>query len=349
MNAQTPLKILLLSGGVGGAKMAEGFAYSRYAAAFSVLGNVADDQMFHGLWVSPDIDTLTYTLSEQIDREKGWGLKGETNRVLEQLKKLGSDTWMYLGDQDFATHIFRTELRQQGVRASEIARKIAASFGLELPILLPTDDTIQTRVRTTDGWIPFQDYFVKQGCQPEVLEVRIEGINEARPTPEAISAIAEADLIVIAPSNPIVSINPILSVPGIADALLDSTAFKVAVSPIVAGKTVKGPADRMMQVAGHSADVLGVADYYRGLIDALIIDQQDLEHLPALDEKIANVLATDTLMFSRTNKVRLAETIVHLYEAVAQRKAAKARQRQAEVTPSLIDAVGSLNPAFREA
>ena len=310
-----PLKIVLLSGGVGGAKMAEGFAFSQYAGMFSVIGNVADDQEFHGLWVSPDIDTLTYTLAEEIDTEKGWGLKAETNQVLDQLKKLGSDTWMYLGDKDFATHIFRTELRKQGMRPSEIATRIAHSYGVKTPIILPTDSCIQNKVKTDSGWIDFQDYFVKHACRPDILDFKIEGIEDATATPESLHAIAEADLIVIAPSNPIVSIKPILSVPGITEALLSSAAFKIAVSPLINGETVKGPADHMMKVAGYRSDVLGVAAVYNGLIDALVIDQQDRHAVAELSAGVEHVLATDTLMFNRQNKIRLAETLVHVYQA----------------------------------
>ncbi len=315
---QTPHqpRIVLLSGGVGGAKMAEGFAFSRHADQFSIIGNVADDQDFHGLWVSPDIDTLTYTLTDNIDREKGWGLVDESNRVLDQLKTLGADTWMYLGDKDFATHILRTQLRHQGVRPSEIADRIARSLGLDIPILLPTDDVIQNQVKTESGWIAFQDFFVKWGCQPEVLDCRVQGIEQASATLEALQAIAEADLLVIAPSNPIVSIRPILDVPGIREALDASSAFKVAVSPLIGGKTVKGPADKMMQAAGFRADVEGVADIYEGLIDGLVIDQEDRDCLPKLQSRVEHLLVTDTLMFNRPNKIRLAASLVNMYESV---------------------------------
>ncbi|MDO6564737.1 2-phospho-L-lactate transferase [Amphritea sp. 1_MG-2023] len=321
----SPLKIVLLSGGVGGAKMAEGFAFSRSAAQFSVIGNVADDQAFHGLWVSPDIDTLTYTLADEIDKTKGWGLRDESNQVLDQLKRLGSDSWMYLGDKDFATHIYRTEQRQRGVRPSVIAANIAHAYGVKTPIILPTDDCIQNKVMIESGWIDFQDYFVKLACQPDILDFKIAGIEAATATPESLNAIAEADLIVIAPSNPIVSIKPILSVPGIADVLQHSSAFKLAVSPLINGETVKGPADSMMTAAGYRSDVEGVADFYSGVIDGLIIDQQDRDRLPRLSNKVEYVLATDTLMFNRQQKMSLAETIVHFYQASRGRNNRSAR------------------------
>jgi len=315
-----PIKILLLSGGVGGAKMAEGFAFSQYAEHFSIIGNVADDQEFHGLWVSPDIDTLTYTLADEIDKEKGWGLQGESNRVLDQLKKLGSDTWMYLGDKDFATHIYRTEQRKKGVRPSEIASNIARSLGVNTPIILPTDDAIHNQVKTENGWIDFQDYFVKHGCKSELLDFKITGIENATAAPEALKAIADADLIVIAPSNPIVSINPILSVPGIRDALENTSAFKLAVSPLINGKTVKGPAEAMMKVAGYRSDVIGVADFYQGLIDGVVVDEQDLSTLPEVTHRVEHAFPLDTLMFQRQKKIELAESIVAIYQAVKKQR-----------------------------
>ena len=302
--------ILLLAGGVGGAKMAEGLLHSQYSNRFSILGNICDDQEIHGLWVSPDIDTITYTLTDRIDTQKGWGLKNETNRTLDALNTLGEDTWMYLGDQDFATHIYRTQLRKQGIRPSVIAKDIAQKFGLERPLLLPTDDIVQTRVNTDKGWLDFQSYFVRYQCQPQISEIIFKGAESAKPTTEALKAIAEADIIVLAPSNPIVSIGAILSIPGIREALIQSKAFKLAVSPIIGGKTVKGPADKMLQALDIPCNALGVAQCYQGLIDLLVIDDQD----QTLSDKISalgmQVQCTDTLMSDRTDKVRLAEQLI---------------------------------------
>ncbi|MEH6650854.1 MAG: 2-phospho-L-lactate transferase [Motiliproteus sp.] len=313
--AEKTVNITVLAGGVGGAKMAEGLAFSRYGEQLSIIGNVADDQQFHGLWVSPDIDTLTYTLADLIDRDKGWGLKDESNRTLDALNRLGADTWMYLGDQDFATHIYRTEQRRMGVRPTEIAAHIARRLGVQANIILPTDDCIQTRVKTDQGWLDFQSYFVRQGCRPVITEFAIDGIEQATATDEALRAIAEADLIVFAPSNPIVSIGAIVAIPGIRQALIRSSAYKIAVSPLINGQTVKGPADKMMIAAGYRCDQNGIADCYRGLIDALVIDQSDSDAATALMADGLAVLTIPTLMTTRQHKIDLAEAVVGFFAA----------------------------------
>lgn len=277
---------------------------------FLFLANIADDQAFHGLWVSPDIDTLTYSLANAIDREQGWGLKGESHRVLERLKQLGANTWMSLGDLDFATHIYRTQARQEGVPASKIAQQIAHSFGVKTPILLPTNDVVQTQVNTDKGWLSFQEYFVKFACQPKVLDVRFQGIEDAKATPEALAAIAQSDVIIFAPSNPIVSISPILKTPGIRQAIETSLARKVAISPFIGGKTVKGPADKMMAVAGVDDGLMGVAQLYQGLIDDMVIDVQDAGLANAVSALGYNVLQTETLMQSLEDKTTLMTSVM---------------------------------------
>ncbi len=317
----SPRKVCLLAGGVGGAKMAEGLA-AHDDVALSVIGNVADDESFHGLWVSPDIDTLTYSLAGMIDRSQGWGVADEGHRALETLNLLGAETWMSLGDRDFGLHIHRTMRRAKGDRPSDIARDVARAFGVEPDILLPTDDVVQTRLRTKDGrWLSFQEYFVRERCAPEVREIAFSGMDMARPTPEALTAIAGADLIVIAPSNPLVSIAPILGTPGIGQALRAAAAPKIAVSPFIEGRAVKGPADRMMAALGLQADALGVARRYSGLADRLVIDHADA----ALEAEIAAARpaphCSDILMKTQADKARLAREILDLafapVEAVA--------------------------------
>ncbi|WP_245759629.1 2-phospho-L-lactate transferase [Poseidonocella sedimentorum] len=301
----------LLAGGVGGAKMAEGFA-ALADVELTVIGNVADDEAFHGLWVSPDIDTVTYTLAGLINRDQGWGVADEAGRALEVLKTLGEDTWMFLGDRDFGLHIHRTARRARGERPSVIARDVARAFGVEAEIVLPTDDRVQTKVETDAGWIGFQDYFVRQQCAPEVKALRYDGIEAARPTPEALAALAGADLIVIAPSNPLVSIRPILGIPGIAEAVKQAAAPVVAVSPLIAGRVVKGPADRMMAALGHRVDAVGIAEIYAGLAGSLVIDEADAALAGGVRAAGPEPVIRPTLMTDLAGKRRLAGEILAL-------------------------------------
>ncbi|MGD9538814.1 MAG: 2-phospho-L-lactate transferase [Alphaproteobacteria bacterium] len=306
--------IVILAGGVGGAKMVQGFAELCAPERLAVIGNVADDWEFHGLWVSPDIDTVTYTLAGLIDEAKGWGVREESFRALDVLKRLGKETWMQLGDQDLGLHIYRTERRRAGERPSLIARDIARKLGVEVPILLPTDDPIHTKVQTPDGWLAFQEYFVRERCSPPVYDVRFDGIESASATPEALAALNAAELIVIAPSNPIVSIGPILAVPGIRRAIERSKALRVAISPIVGGRTIKGPAADMMHTMGHDPSIAGVATLYRGLMDAFVVDERDRDAaLPLMQDGLA-VWLEQTVMQSRADKQRLAERIMRRAE-----------------------------------
>ena len=304
-------KVTLLAGGVGGAKMAEGLAALAHVE-LSVIGNIADDEMFHGLWVSPDIDTLTYSLAGLIDRAQGWGVADESHRALSMLERLGSDTWMSLGDCDFGLHIYRTERLKQGHRRSDIARDIAAALGVTARLVLPTDETVQTRVRTDQGWLSFQEYFVKARCGPEVRELDYQGLSLALATPEAVAAISAADLIVIAPSNPLVSIAPIVQIAGIRQALDAAAAPVVAVSPLIAGKVVKGPADRMMQSLGMRADALGVAQHYQDYCDGIVIDRQDVDLIPEIEALGMRARCADILMISQSDKAALAAALIDM-------------------------------------
>ncbi len=303
------MKVTLLAGGVGGAKMAEGFD-GLEGVELSVIGNIADDAAFHGLWVSPDIDTLTYSLAGRIDRSQGWGVADESHRALSVLKELGAETWMTLGDRDFGLHIYRTAALAQGYSRSEVATHVAKTFGVKSRILLPTDDVVQTSVRTASGWLTFQEYFVREQCKPEVLELDYVGIAKARPTEAALNAIAGADLIVLAPSNPLVSITPILEVQGIRDAVKAAKAKVVAISPLIAGKVVKGPADRMMKALGLRADALGVAGYYGDLLDHMVIDVLDAALEPPIRALGRGCTVLHTLMTERAEKQALAAGIL---------------------------------------
>lgn len=303
------MKVTLLAGGVGGAKMAEGFD-GLEGVELSVIGNIADDAAFHGLWVSPDIDTLTYSLAGRIDRKQGWGVADESHRALSVLKELGAETWMTLGDRDFGLHIYRTAALAQGQSRSEIAAHVAKTFGVKSQILLPTDDVVQTSVRTAAGWLTFQEYFVREQCRPEILELDYVGIKQAKPSQSALSAITEADLIVLAPSNPLVSITPILEVQGIRDTVRAAHAKVVAVSPLIAGKVVKGPADRMMKALGLRADALGVAEYYGDLLDHMVIDRLDAELAGGIMALGQGCTVLPTLMTERAEKEALAAGII---------------------------------------
>jgi len=302
-------KVTLLAGGVGGAKMAEGFD-ALDNVDLSIIGNIADDAAFHGLWVSPDIDTLTYSLAGRIDRTQGWGVANESHRALAVLSELGNDTWMTLGDRDFGLHIYRTNALKQGQSRSEIAAHVAQVFGVKAQIILPTDDVVQTRVRVAVGWLSFQEYFVREQCRPEVLELDFQGIKIAHPTKTALNAISTADLIVIAPSNPLVSIDPILNIPGIRAALAAASAPKIAVSPLIDGKVVKGPADRMMTALGLRADALGVAQHYGDLIDTMVIDHADAGLADSIRALGIHAVCQQTLMQTLDDKTSLASAIL---------------------------------------
>lgn len=306
------VNVTLLAGGVGGAKMAEGLA-ALDDVALTIIGNIADDDVFHGLWVSPDIDTVTYTLAGLIDRQQGWGVADEGLRALGVLETLGEPTWMSLGDKDFGLHIYRTMRRARGDRPSDIARDVARGFGVKPGIVLPTDDQVQTRLATDRGELTFQEYFVREQCAPDVARIWFEGAADAKPTPEALDAVAGADLIVVAPSNPLVSIDPILSVPGLHDAIVEADASVIAVSPLIAGKTIKGPAARMMVGLGIEASALGIARHYQGLADHLVIDSQDAACSAEIEALGIKVSLTDIMMGDLERKKAVAG---HVLEAM---------------------------------
>ncbi len=303
-------RIVIFSGGVGGAKLVEGFATISPALHITVIGNVGDDIEQHGLWVSPDLDIVTYTLANWVDREKGWGIAGDTFETLRQLKKFGIDTWMNLGDRDLATHIVRTQLRREGKRPTEIARLIAAQAGVCVDIIPPTDDYLQTQVDVDGGTVSFQEYYVRLRCEPEPLRVHYAGAADARATPEALEAIKTADLILIAPSNPLASIGPILAVSDIRTALAQASAKRCAVSPLIGGKTLKGPADRMLKNAGFRADPAGIADYYQGLIDHLWVDKIDCDFADSVLKRGICPRMTSTVMNDAEDRRRLAQQIL---------------------------------------
>lgn len=299
--------ITLLAGGVGGAKAAEGLAASRYAERAAVIGNVGDDDRFHGLWVSPDIDTLIYSLANEIDRDRGWGRKAESYRLQQEFAAYGLETWMTLGDLDLATHVFRSQALAKGETPSAITQKIAQRFQVALPILLPTNDVVQTQIQVDGQWQSFQSFFVKAQCKPEIDDIRYQGANEANPIADTLQRIQQSDIILLAPSNPIVSIGAILAVPGIRDAIAQSTAYVMAISPLINGTTVKGPADKMMTAMGFSANNQGIADCYADLLNGLVIDSGDCNDHEGLQKAGLDVVAMPTLMTSLQDKTRVIE------------------------------------------
>src|SRR5919112_5726917 len=251
--------ILALTGGTGGAKLVQGLAAETDPADLTIICNTADDATFHGLQVSPDVDTIVYTLAGLNDEEKGWGLADESFVALEQLRRLGEEVWFKLGDRDLATHILRTHLLRQGITLSEVTRRIRTALDVKSEILPMSDDRIETRIVTADGEISFQEYFVRERWVPEVKRVFFAGIDQSKPAPRVVHAIGNAAGIIICPSNPITSIGPILAVPGVRQALRHARGKIVGVSPIVARAAISGPAHTLMRTHDLEPSVIGVA------------------------------------------------------------------------------------------
>ena len=303
------MSIVALAGGVGAAKLAHGLQQVLPPGDLTVIVNTGDDLELHGLAVMPDHDTVVYTLAGLADPIQGWGLAGETYAAAGMLERYGQPTWFRLGDRDLATHVVRTARRRAGERLTTVCLGLQAALGLAGPVLPMSDDPIRTRVLTDEGWLDFQDYFVRLHQAPEVHEVRFEGAASASASPEVLAALGAAEAIVIAPSNPIVSIEPILAVPGIRAALAGARQRGVpvaAVSPIVGGRALKGPADRMLRSLGSEATALGVARRYIGLADAFVIDEVDRELGPSIAALGLRVLVTGTVMSDDADRARLA-------------------------------------------
>lgn len=301
------MRIVLLSGGVGGARFAEGVVDVLDPAELTIVGNVGDDLELLGLYVSPDLDTLLYTLSGLSDQERGWGRRDETWNALETVEQLGGESWFRLGDRDLGLHLVRAAALARGETLSTVTGRLTSALGLETKILPATDDRLRTWLRTPAGTFPFQTWFVARGHRDEVDAVEFEGAAEAEPAAGVSDALAAADLILIAPSNPFVSIGPILAVQEIRSALATRRVQAVAVSPLVGGRAVKGPADRMLKRLAGGTTAAHVAGCYAGLIDALVIDERDAGEADALDELGVRPIVTQTLMTSADARRRLAE------------------------------------------
>ncbi len=311
-------RVVALAGGVGGARLAHGLALALAPGDLEVVVNTGDDAEFHGLLVSPDHDTVLYTLAGLADRERGWGLAGETWAAAGQLARLGEPTWFQLGDRDLALHVHRTRRLHEGERPTTIALDVATRLGVATRILPMADEPVRTRVRTVDGWLAFQDWFVRLRAEPPVLEVTFDGVELARMTPETEAAFSRADAIVICPSNPLVSIAPILAVPGIRDAIGAARGRGVrvtAVSPIVGGRALRGPADRMLAALGEEVSALGVARRYVGLIDAFVIDEADAALVPAVERLRMRAVVAPSVMTDDASRAALARVVVDASDA----------------------------------
>ncbi len=298
--------IVTLAGGVGAARFLEGLARTAPPASITVIVNTGDDIDLYGLRISPDLDIVMYTLAGLVNPQQGWGFQDDTYHCLDTLKRYGHNTWFLLGDRDLATHIHRTHLLSQGYTLTEVSDQIRRSLSLEPRFLPMSNQRVTTRIRTPDGWLHFEEYFVQRAARDPVEAVQFEGIETAQPAPGLLETIAQAQAIILAPSNPIVSIGTILAVPGVRDALRQTPAPIVAISPIVGGAPIKGPADKLMSALGLEVSARGVAECYRDFLDILIIDQQDVALAPAIEALGLRVIVTDTIMRGLPEKEALA-------------------------------------------
>jgi LPPG:FO 2-phospho-L-lactate transferase len=304
--------LVVLTGGTGGAKLVEGLAAEMDPAELTVICNTGDDCVFHGLHISPDLDTITYTLAGVSDIQKGWGIEGDTFTVLEQLRRLGNEAWFNLGDRDIATHITRTRLIREGLTLSQITARIRAALGVKAKILPMSDDRVETRVITPEGEISFQEFFVKERWSREVVAVHFCGAERSKAAPGVLDAIRQSTAVIIAPSNPITSIGPILAVAEIRRALQRSVVPVAAISPIIANTAVTGPAHKLMAARGVEPSVFGVADGYRDLLNRFVIDREDHGSRGRIEKLGIRVAESSIRLSSVDDKRRLAREVLAL-------------------------------------
>jgi len=304
--------ITALGGGVGAAKFLEGLSCVISGEPLTVVVNTGDDIVLHGLRISPDVDTIIYRLSGLIDPVKGWGVRGDTFACLEALARFGSETWFNIGDIDFATHIYRTHLRDEGFAPSQVTERLARAFGVEdgIRILPMTDEDVETWIVTDEGEMHFQEYFVKRRMKPEVLKVVFRNIEKAKPAPGAAEAIADARAVILCPSNPIISIGPILNVRGIGEALRASAGKIIAVSPLIGGVPLKGPADKLMRGLGLEVSSAGVARLYRDFLDVMVIDKEDAGEAARISDMGIKPVVLDTVMSDAGKAAALASAVM---------------------------------------
>lgn len=304
--SQTP-RVALLAGGTGGAKLAAGMQ-ELAGDRLSVIANTGDDCEAHGLRVSPDPDLITYWLAGKIDEERGWGIKDDSFTVHQRLESMGAPGWFQLSDRDLATCLYRTEFLAEGGTLTAAQAQIARSLGVPAAVLPMCEERIETRVRTPAGWRGLQEFLILDRGEAPIDDIQVEGLAEAAPTPEVLEALATADVVVIGPSNPVISIGPILSVPGLRDAIVSASAPVVAVSPLVGGRSVKGPTEAFMAAIGRPCTAAGVASLYEGLLDAIVVDLDDPEPPP----EDVTVFSCPVLMNGAAGRRELAERVLEL-------------------------------------
>jgi LPPG:FO 2-phospho-L-lactate transferase len=294
----------VLAGGLGGSRCVDALARAAGPEQVTAIGNVGDDLEMWGLHVSPDLDTIMYTLAGLLDEERGWGLRGDTYQAMAVAEQAGRETWFTLGDQDAGVHILRTRMLKKGEPLSTVTQKLAEGLGVDVRLLPATDDRLRTKIQTPDGELDFQEWFVRRRHADRVNGVRFEGSDESRPAPGVVEAIAAADVVVIAPSNPFVSIRPILAVPGIEEALRDTRV--AAISPLVGGKALRGPLAEMMVSLGHEPDAAGVRALYGDLVSVFVVDREDA----ALADEIPGAVVADTVMVSPERRAEVGRGLL---------------------------------------
>jgi LPPG:FO 2-phospho-L-lactate transferase len=304
------MNIVVLAGGVGGSKLALGLSTAMDPRDLTIIANTGDDIELHGLRISPDPDILIYTLAGVVNPDTGWGLCGETFHALGGLKAYGREAWFNLGDRDLATHIHRTAMMKEGATLSEALHSIRIALGVKARILPMSDDPVPTLIRTGEEEMHLQEYFVRRKCEPEVRAIVFRDVQHARPAPGVIEAIRSADGIVIAPSNPLISIGPILAVPGLREALRERRDRVVAVCPLVGGRSLKGPTDKMMRELGLEVSAAGVAGHYSDFCGTMVIDRADADTAPAIAALQMRAAIRPTVMRTLDDKVQLARDIL---------------------------------------
>lgn len=304
--------ILALAGGVGGAKLVQGLAVLLPPERLKIVVNTGDDFVHRGMSISPDLDTVMYWLAGINDAERGWGIAGDTWNYMSALRQAGGTDWFQIGDRDFITHQQRTHRLQQGDTLSEATRFLCDRLGVRHAIVPMSDEPVATIVHTHDGALAFQDYFVRRHCEPVVTAIKFEGAERAVPSPQFAEAIADRNLeaIVICPSNPLLSIEPILALPNVRAWLRHRRVPAIAVSPIVGGKAIKGPAAKIFQELGLEASAAGIAKHYRGLIDCLVIDDIDIDAVPAIEAEGIDAAVTNTVMKNADDRAALAAQVL---------------------------------------